>query len=131
MTDSERDALMAKLQQSSADAKAMTPEQAREILVKEGHIMTDIPEDVMKAATEAVCTAYDEGEAIMTVARAILAERENRRPIMFIRPKGNTFAEMAEHARASDLYRVGDMTLVWVNEGDFWQSLPVDMSPAA
>ncbi|MDB5531594.1 MAG: hypothetical protein JWR51_4697 [Devosia sp.] len=38
--------------------------------------MTDIPEDVMKAATEAVCTAYDEGEAIMTVALAILAERE-------------------------------------------------------
>jgi hypothetical protein len=35
-----------------------------------------IPEDVWNASVTAVATAYDEGEATITVARAILAERE-------------------------------------------------------
>lgn len=57
MTDSERDAIMAKLQQSTADAKAMTPEQARAILVNEGHIKTDIPRDVIDRAAKAILRA--------------------------------------------------------------------------
>lgn len=94
--------------------------------------MTDIPEDVMSTARGCICikeTAPSNAPlTVHRIALAILAERENRRPIMFIRPKGDTFAEMAENARASKLFPIGDMTLVWVNEGDFWQSLPIDMS---
>jgi hypothetical protein len=29
-----------------------------------------------------------------------------------------TFSEMADHCRKSDLYKLGDAVLVWVNEGD-------------
>ena len=34
------------------------------------------------------------------------------------RASGNTLEEMREKARSSPLYQRGDMTLVWVNEGD-------------
>lgn len=36
----------------------------------------------------------------------------------FIEAEGSTLSEMKENARKSDLYRLGDMKLVWVNEGD-------------
>lgn len=37
----------------------------------------DIPQDIWNAAVEAVATAYDEGEATITVARALLARQEH------------------------------------------------------
>ena len=36
----------------------------------------------------------------------------------FIEAEGATLAEMKESARKSDLFQLGDMKLIWVNEGD-------------
>ena len=33
-------------------------------------------------------------------------------------PVNTVHLDQLDHAKASDLYKVGDMVLVWVNEGD-------------
>jgi len=49
-----------------------------------------------------------------------------RVPIRFMRPVGDTFKDMQRHAQQSELYKIGDAILVWVNEGDFWMNFPVE-----
>lgn len=36
----------------------------------------------------------------------------------FIEAEGATLVEMKENARKNDLFQLGDMRLIWVNEGD-------------
>jgi len=59
------------------------------------------------------------------------AKEMRQRRLRFLRPQGDTFKEMQDHARNSALYPIGDATLVWVNEGDFWMSGPEDMGAQA
>jgi len=48
--------------------------------------------------------------------------------IHYIPIEGNTFSEMQANVRKSALYPMGDCILVWVNEGDFWMSNPVNVA---
>lgn len=51
--------------------------------------------------------------------------------IRFIRAKGTTFTEMHTNMTKTPLFQIGDCTLVWVNEGDFWPTLPLDVEEDA
>lgn len=42
--------------------------------------------------------------------------------MQYVPALGLTFEEMRENARKSDLWKRGDMRLVWVNEGDLIRS---------
>ncbi len=46
-------------------------------------------------------------------------------PLRYAIPHGKTIDEMRDNVRKSDLYKIGDTILVWVNEGDFWMKSPV------
>jgi hypothetical protein len=52
-----------------------------------------------------------------------------RVPIRFARPLGETFKDMQRNAQQSELYKHGDMILVWVNEGDFIMNKLVQFPP--
>jgi hypothetical protein len=39
-------------------------------------------------------------------------------PLRYVAAEGKTFSEMRDNVRKTDLYQIGDVRLVWVNEGD-------------
>ena len=49
--------------------------------------------------------------------------------LRFVQAQGETFGEMRENVRNSPLYEMGDVRLVWVNEGDLYAVGGVDVSP--
>jgi hypothetical protein len=44
----------------------------------------------------------------------------NESTLRWVPVEGATLAEMKENGRRSDLYLLGDMKLIWANEGDLW-----------
>lgn len=42
--------------------------------------------------------------------------------LKYVQAEGKTFEDMRESARNSELYKLGDMVLIWVNEGDLYNA---------
>lgn len=49
------------------------------------------------------------------------------RRIRFVFAEGEDIEQMRDAMLQTELYQLGDCRLVWVNEGDFWSSRPVEM----
>jgi hypothetical protein len=48
--------------------------------------------------------------------------------LRYIQAQGRTLDEIRKNLEASPLYKIGDCTLVWVNEGDFWMLNPTNVA---
>lgn len=51
-----------------------------------------------------------------------------RPQLRYVQAQGHTWEEILQNMRSSPLYAIGDCTLVWVNEGDFWALMPTDVA---
>ncbi len=47
--------------------------------------------------------------------------------LRYLRAEGRSLDEMYTKMRESPLFQLGDCILVWVNEGDFWMSKPIEV----
>jgi hypothetical protein len=48
--------------------------------------------------------------------------------LRYIQAQGRNWDEIRQNMMASPLYQIGDCTLVWVNEGDFWALNPTNVA---
>lgn len=55
-------------------------------------------------------------------------KRRKSSTLRYVQAQGSTWEEIRANMHASPLYAMGDCTLVWVNEGDFWALIPTDVA---